>query len=109
MAVHTFVNSGAGVTIGTSNTDVYSTPVSTQATIHSIFVTNLKTTTVTASLYIYDNSAAATSTILLNSQIEAGNVLVIDKPLNVMASDKLRASCAVSGDVSVFASILEIS
>ena len=109
MAVHQFCNEGVNITIGTSATDVYQTPSSTQATCHSLHIANVTTETVTASVYIYDNSKAASGTILKNAQIEAGNTLCWEKPLNLEESDKLQVSTNVSANVEVFASILEIS
>ena len=109
MAVHTFDSKGAGITVGTSPTDIFVCGESEQSTIHAIYISNLKTSTVTASLYMYDASAVATATICLNAQIEASNTLVFDKPLNMATGDKLQCSCGTSGDVGIFVSILKIA
>lgn len=109
MAVHEFDSAGAGITVGTGATDIFVCGGSEQCTVHSVYISNLKTTTVTATLYMYDASATATATICLNAQIEASNTLVFDKPLNMAAGDKIQCSCGTSGDVGIFVSVLKIS
>jgi hypothetical protein len=41
--------------------------------------------------------------------IPADSTLILDKPLNLEAGDKLKVTSSAAGDLSAFASILEIS
>jgi hypothetical protein len=107
MAVHTFTN--AHVAAGTSNTDVYTCPASTQATVHSLSLSNMTTSTIKVSVFVYDTSATALATIVKDAQVEMGNSLVWNKPLNLETTDVLRVVCDTASACEAVASILEIS
>jgi hypothetical protein len=106
MAVHSFKNAGAGVAISGA-TIIYSCPGSTQATVHSLSIANVKSSG-SAAISIYLNDGGYDWTILKDAVIEEGNSLVWDKPINLTDTDLIKVA-GVAGEVEAFASILEIS
>ncbi|MBC8421930.1 MAG: hypothetical protein H8E03_00760 [Pelagibacteraceae bacterium] len=105
---NTFKN--AGVAIGTSATDVYTTPTNTTAVIHAVYITNIHgSNDATANIYVTDDSAASDFYIAKNLTIPNGSTVVLDKPLNMEAADKLRATADSASTLEAFCSILEIT
>jgi hypothetical protein len=111
MATHTFANSGAGIAVLTSDTDIYTcTGSGKQATVHALFLSNIDgTNSVTVTVKVYDASATATATIMKDAVIEVGNTISFDKPINLQENDKIQVSAGATGDVEAFVSILEIT
>ena len=105
---NTFKN--AGVAIGTSATTIYTTPSATTAVIHAIYLSNVHgAATATVSIYVTDTSSGSDFYIGKNLTIPAGATIVLDKPVNLEATDILKALAATSSTAEAFCSVLEIS
>ena len=105
---NTFKN--AGVAIGTSATTIYTTPSATTAVIHAIYLSNVHgSATATVSIYVTDTSSGSDFYIGKNLTIPAGATILLDKPVNLEATDILKALAATSSTAEAFCSVLEIS
>ena len=105
---NTFKN--AGVAIGTSATTIYTTPSATTAVIHAIYLSNVHgSATATVSIYVTDTSSGSDFYIGKNLTIPAGATIVLDKPVNLEATDILKALAATASSAEAFCSVLEIT
>jgi hypothetical protein len=100
----------AGAAIGTSRTDVYTCPAATEAVIHAVYLSNVDgASSVTATIEVYDNSATTYYHVGKTLPVPADSTLVLDKPINLQASDKLTVTASVASDLECFISVLEIT
>jgi hypothetical protein len=106
---NTFTSAATG-----SRTDLltlYTCPVATTAVVHAIYLSNVDGTddaTVNVSI---SGSANFTDRryILKTVDIPADSTVVVEKPINLSAGDKLETQASANDDVDVFASILEMT
>ena len=99
-----------GIAVGTSRTDVYTCPSSTEAVIHAVYLSNIDgVNSVNATIEVYDNSATTYYHVGKTIPVPADSTLVLDKPLNLEASDKLTVTASVVSDLECFISVLEIT
>ena len=100
----------AGAAIGTSRTDVYTCPSSTEAVIHAVYLSNVDgSASVDATIEVYDNSATTYYHVGKTIPVPADSTLVLDKPINLNASDKLTVTASAASDLECFISVLEIT
>ena len=105
---NTFKNAAASV--GTSRTDIYTCPGSTAAVIHSVYLSNIDgTNSVDATVEVYDSSGTAYFHIGKTLPVPADSTLVLDKPINLEAADKLTVTASAASDLECFISVLEIT
>ena len=106
---NTFKNAATG-----SNTDIttmYTCPGATSAVIHALYVSNVDGAN-DASINVTISGSANFTTrrhIMKTVNVPADSTLVIEKPINLGAGDKLETQASANGDLEVFASILEIT
>lgn len=98
--------------VGTSVTDVYVAPASTQSTVIGMSVANIVTSPVSANVIVYNASGSNSAFIVRNASIATGGSLITiggDQKLVLEPGDKIQVqmSAASSGDVIV--SVLEIT
>ena len=106
---NTFKSAASGST--TSIQTLYTCPVSTTAVVHAVYLSNIDgTNDATVNLSV---SGSANfdhrSYILKTVDVPADSTVVIEKPINLGAGDKLETQASANGDIDVFASILEIT
>ena len=106
---NTFKSAASGST--TSIQTLYTCPVSTTAVVHAVYLSNIDgTNDATINLSI---SGSANfdhrSYILKTVDVPADSTVVIEKPINLGAGDKLETQASANGDIDVFASILEMT
>ena len=100
----------AGAAIGTSRTDVYTCPAATEAVVHAVYLSNVDgVNSVDATVEVYDSSATAYYHIGKTLPVPADSTLVLDKPVNLQASDKLTVTASGASDLECFISVLEIT
>jgi hypothetical protein len=100
----------AGAAIGTSRTDVYTCPAATEAVIHAVYLSNVDgTSSVDATIEVYDNSGTAYYHVGKTLPVPADSTLVLDKPINLEAADKLTVTASAASDLECFISVLEIT
>jgi hypothetical protein len=105
---NTFKNKSA--VIAATATTIYTAPAGTQSVIHSLFLSNVDTSAnINVTLELYDTSLTTAYKILYNVPIPAGSTLVLDKPINLEATDQLRATSSVASKIEAVVSVLEIS
>ena len=97
-----------------SRTDLltlYTCPAATTAVVHAIYLSNVDgTNDATVNIAVCGSAYFDTRRYLLKTvDVPADSTVVIEKPINLGAADKLETQASVAGDIDVFASILEIS
>ena len=106
---NTFKSAASGST--TTIQTLYTCPAATSGVVHAIYLSNVDgTNDATISVSI---SGSANfdhrSYILKTVDVPADSTVVIEKPINLGAGDKLETQASANVDVDVFASILEIT
>ena len=105
----TFKNAATG-----SNTDIttmYTCPGATSAVIHALYVSNVDGAN-DASINVTISGSANFTTrrhIMKTVNVPADSTLIVEKPINLGAGDKLETQASANDDLEVFASILEIT
>jgi|TARA_B100000959_G_C14699204_1_gene508098 hypothetical protein len=106
---NTFKNAATGS--NTALTPVYTCPASTSGVVHAIYLSNVDGTNdatvnvaVSGSTYFNDRRY-----LLKTVDVPADSTIVIEKPINLGAGDKLETQASANGDIEVFVSILEIT
>ena len=106
---NTFKSAASGST--TTIQTLYTCPSATSGVVHAIYLSNVDgTNDATVSVSI---SGSANfdhrSYILKTVDVPADSTVVIEKPINLGAGDKLETQASANGDIDVFASILEMT
>ena len=105
----TFKSAATGST--TTLQPIYTCPASTTAVVHAMYVRNIDgTNDANISISISGSANFDTRRFLLRTvEVPADSTVVIEKPINLGAGDKLETQASVNDDLDVFASILEIT
>ena len=106
---NTFKSAATGST--TAVTTMYTCPAATSAVVHAMYLSNVDGTndaTVTVSVSGSANFDDRRY-ILKTVDVPADSTVVIEKPINLGAGDKLETQASANGDIDVFASILEMT
>jgi len=106
---NTFKNAATG-----SRTDLltmYTCPGGTTSVVHAIYLSNIDGTNDATVNVSISGSANFTDRryILKTVDVPADSTVVIEKPINLGAGDKLETQASANDDIDVFASILEIT
>ena len=106
---NTFTSAATG-----SRTDLltlYTCPVATTGVVHAIYLSNVDGTNDATVNVSISGSANFTDRryILKTVAVPADSTVVIEKPINLGAGDKLETQASANNDIDVFASILEIT
>ena len=112
----TFKNAGMTViTSDNASANLYTCPPATTAVIHALYISNKSATNVAnVDVKVTTDGGTTFYHIGKSLQIPVENTLVMDKPINLEANDKIRLVAAVnddssSPDVEAYASVLEIT
>ena len=99
--------SGSTATIQT----LYTCPVATSGVVHAIYLSNVDgTNDATIDIAVSGSANFDDRKYLLKTvDVPADSTVVIEKPINLGAGDKLETQASVNGDIDVFASILEMT
>ena len=104
---NTFKNAGKAIT--NSSTTIYSTPAATQSVVHAIYISNIHASSDgTVDIFVSDTSSGNDFYIAKNLSVLNGSVAIFEKPLNLEATDVLKAQASANSVLQAFASILEI-
>ena len=106
---NTFKSAATGSTTGV--TTMYTCPAATSAVVHAMYLSNVdgsNDATISVSISGSANFDHR-SYILKTVDVPADSTVVIQKPINLGAGDKLETQSSANGDIDVFASILEIT
>ena len=90
---------------------MYTCPSATSAVVHAIYLSNVDgTNDATISVAISGSANFQTRRFILKTvDVPADSTVVIEKPINLGAGDKLETQASANDDIDVFASILEIT
>jgi hypothetical protein len=106
---NTFVNAG-DTNISISGDIIYTCAASTQCLIHALYLSNIDgTNSVDATVEVTFDGGTTYVPIAKTVPVPADSTLILDKPLNLEAGDKIKITASTAGDLSAFASILEIT
>ena len=103
---NTFKN--AGIAVGTTATTLYTCPASTEGIIHALYISNIDGTN-SADVDIEVSVDGTFYYVGKTVPVPADSTLILDKPINLEASDVIRLTASVAGDLQAFASILQIT
>ena len=97
-----------------SRTDLltlYTCPASTTAVVHAIYLSNVDgTNDATIDISVSGSATFQTRRYLLKTvEVPADSTVVIEKPINLGAGDKLETKASADDDIDVFVSILEMT
>ena len=97
-----------------SSTDLltlYTCPAATTAVVHAIYLSNVDgSNDATVNIAISGSAYFDTRRYLMKTvDVPADSTVVIEKPINLGAADKLETQASANDDIDVFASILEIT
>ena len=89
----------------------YTCPASTTAIVHAVYLSNVDgTNDATIDLSVSGSANFNDRKFLLKTvDVPADSTVVIDKPINLGAGDKLEAQASQTSSIDVFASILEMT
>ena len=106
---NTFTSAATG-----SRTDLlpmYTCPAATTSIIHAIYLSNVDgTNDATVNVAVSGSATFQTRRYLLKTvEVPADSTVVIEKPINLGAGDKLETKASADDDIDVFVSILEMT
>ena len=106
---NTFKSAATGS--NTALTPVYTCPVATTGVVHAIYISNVDgTNDATVNIAVSGSTYFDTRRYLMKTvDVPADSTIVIEKPINLGAADKLETQASANDDIDVFASILEIT
>ena len=106
---NTFISAATGSTTGV--TTMYTCPAATSAVVHAMYLSNVDgTNDADISVSISGSANFQTRRYLLRTvAVPSDSTVVIEKPINLGAGDKLETQANADSDIDVFASILEIT
>ncbi len=106
---NTFKNAATGS--NTSITTLYTAPGGTTSVVHAMYLSNVDgTNDATINISISGSANFSGRKYLLKTvNVPADSTVVIEKPINLGAGDKLETQASANDDIDVFASILEIT
>ena len=106
---NTFKNAATGS--NTSVTTLYTCPGATSAVIHALYVSNVDgANDATINVTISGSANFQTRRHLMKTvNVPADSTLIVEKPINLGAGDKIESQASANDDLEIFASILEIT
>ena len=106
---NTFKSAASGST--TTIQTLYTCPAATSGVVHAIYLSNVDGTNDATISVAVSGSANFTTRRFIQKTVDvpADSTVVIEKPINLGAGDKLETQASANGDIDVFASILEIT
>ena len=90
---------------------MYTCPVATTAVVHAVYLSNVDgTNDATIDISVSGSATFQTRRYLLKTvEVPADSTVVIEKPINLGAGDKLETKASADDDIDVFVSILEMT
>ena len=105
---NTFLNKGAALVTG--GTDVYACPGATAAIVNAIYVSNIDgTNSADVNIKATIDGGSTYMHIAKTVPVPADSTLVLEKPVNLAAADKIHFTASANSDLECFLSILEIT
>lgn len=108
---NTFKNSLA-TSIGTSSTDVYTTPSATTTTVIGATISNRESTSINVDVTVTDTSSGTTAYLVKSAPIPVGSSIVVvggDQKIVLETSDKISVISDTASSADAIISVLEQS
>jgi hypothetical protein len=100
----------AGIQVGATRTTLYTCPAGKEAVIHALYLSNVDgTNSADVDIEVTIDGGSTYRYVGKTIPVPADSTLILDKPINLEASDILAITASASGDVEAFASVLEIT
>tara|TARA_B100001245_G_scaffold227318_1_gene203584 strand:- start:51 stop:377 length:327 start_codon:yes stop_codon:yes gene_type:complete len=106
---NTFKNAGGALPIAYPVTPIYSAPAATQSIVHSCIISNVHATDSADVDIKVQTDGSNYYHIAKNVPVPAGSSLVIDKPIDMEASDDLAIKASAVSTLEAVLGILEIT
>ncbi len=106
---NTFKSAASGST--TTIQTLYTCPSATSGVVHAIYLSNVDgTNDATVDVSVSGSANFDDRRYILKTvDVPADSTVVLEKPINLGAGDKLETKASANSDIDVFASILEIT
>ena len=98
---------GKPISIGTSDTTIYTCPATLEASVHGLVFANNTGSAVTITLKIYIQSLGTTTTVGTGISVGANTTYTWPKPINVNAGDYIQAAASTGSALVCFYSVYE--
>ena len=98
---------GKPISIGTSDTTIYTCPATTEASIHGLVFANNTGSSVTITLKVYIQSTASTTTVATGITVAANSTYTWPKPIDVNAGDYVQAAASTGSAIVCLYSVYE--
>lgn len=98
---------GQPISLGTSDTTVYTCPVSTEASVHGLVIGNNTGSSATFTLKVYIQSTATTTTVATGITVAANSTYTWPKPIDVNAGDIIKIAASSLSTLVALYSVYE--
>ena len=98
---------GQPISLGTSDTTVYTCPASTEASIHGLIISNNTGSSATFTLKVYIQSTATTTTVATGISVAANSTYTWPKPIDVNAGDIIKVAASTLSTLVALYSVYE--
>lgn len=98
---------GQPISLGTSDTTVYTCPASTEASIHGLIISNNTGSAATFTLKVYIQSTATTTTVATGISVAANSTYTWPKPIDVNAGDIIKVAASALSTLVALYSVYE--
>jgi hypothetical protein len=108
---NSFKNAGLTALVANTAAQLYLCPADTQSVIHALYLSNVDGVSGSTVDITVDDASNANAIYHIGKQISVpeNSTLILDKPINLEAGDKLFVQASSDGDIEAFCSILEIT
>jgi hypothetical protein len=98
---------GQPISLGTSDTTVYTCPISTEASVHGLVIGNNTGSAATFTLKVYIQSTATTTTVATGISVAANSTYTWPKPIDVNAGDIIKIAASSLSTLVALYSVYE--
>ncbi|CAB4131886.1 ChiA1_BD domain containing protein [uncultured Caudovirales phage] len=90
---------GKPIAVGTTDTDIYLCPATTEASVHGLIFANVTGSAATITIKLYIQSTGTTTTIATGISVAANSTYTWPKPVDMNANDKIIASASTGSAI----------
>lgn len=98
---------GKPIAVGTTDTDIYTCPATTEASVHGLVFANGTGSSATVTVKVYIQSTGTTTTVISGQTVAANTSYTWPKPINLNAGDKIVASASAGATIVCLYSVYE--
>lgn len=98
---------GKPIAVGTTDTDIYTCPATTEASVHGLVFANGTGSSATVTVKVYIQSTGTTTTVISGQTVAANTSYTWPKPINLNAGDKIVVSASAGTTIVCLYSVYE--